>query len=370
MSTGSGNISLFLCGDVMTGRGIDQILPHPGAVTLHESYIKSASDYVHLAERRNGPIPRPVDFTYIWGEALEELARVKPQLRLINLETSITISDGWLPKGINYRMHPANAPVLTAAGIDVCALANNHVLDWGEQGLTESLATLTRLGIQSAGAGANQKKAQAPAVVELASGRVLVFSMATGSSGVPSEWCAGPGQAGIALLPDLSMETIQHVQALVHRWKRPQDLVIASIHWGGNWGYAIPEAHAVFARRLLAEAGVDLVHGHSSHHIQGLEVYRGKLIIYGCGDFINDYEGIRGLESYRSDLPVMFFPCLSPDTGRLASLRLVPLHLRRFRLEKASQQDSQWLKNVLNREGNKTGTSFELLADHSLTLKM
>ncbi|MBU1263749.1 MAG: CapA family protein, partial [Gammaproteobacteria bacterium] len=147
-------MTLFLCGDVMTGRGIDQVLPHPGDPVLHEGYATSALDYVALAERANGPIPRPAEFAYVWGDALAEWARVAPDLRIVNLETAVTRRDDWQRgKGIHYRMHPANVPCLTAAGIDCCVLANNHVLDWGYAGLAETLETLRRAGLQRAGAG-------------------------------------------------------------------------------------------------------------------------------------------------------------------------------------------------------------------------
>ena len=101
----SGNeksITLFLCGDVMTGRGIDQVLPHPSDPQIHEPFVKDARDYVQIAERANGPIPRPVDFAYIWGDALEEWDRMQPDLRILNLETAITTSNEFWPgKGIN-----------------------------------------------------------------------------------------------------------------------------------------------------------------------------------------------------------------------------------------------------------------------------
>lgn len=121
-----------LTGDVMLGRGIDQILPHPSPAILHEPFAKSALLYVSLAEKRNGAVPRPVPYSYVWGDAIEDLAIRGPDLRIINLETAIT--KAWTPaplKGIHYRMNPANLPVLQAAGIDCCVLANNHVLDWG-----------------------------------------------------------------------------------------------------------------------------------------------------------------------------------------------------------------------------------------------
>jgi hypothetical protein len=97
---------LFLCGDVMTGRGIDQILPHPCDPLLHESYVKSARDYIRLAEQVNGRIPKAVKFSYVWGAALQELTRAQPDVRIINLETSITRRGAFVPKGINYRMSP------------------------------------------------------------------------------------------------------------------------------------------------------------------------------------------------------------------------------------------------------------------------
>ncbi len=134
----SGNsdlITLFLCGDVMTGRGIDQVLPNPSDPRLCEPYVTSAVGYVELAEMANGPIPKPVDFSYVWGDALEELRDLRPDVRIINLETSVTKSEDCVPKGINYRMNPENIACLTVAEIDCCVLANNHIRDWGDSGL-------------------------------------------------------------------------------------------------------------------------------------------------------------------------------------------------------------------------------------------
>ena len=131
-------VTIFLCGDVMTGRGIDQILPHPSPPRIYEACVTDARTYVQLAEEVNGPIPRPVEFSYIWGDALAELRQAAPDARIINLETSVTRSEQAWPKGINYRMHPDNIGCLTVAGIDVCVLANNHVLDYGYSGLIET----------------------------------------------------------------------------------------------------------------------------------------------------------------------------------------------------------------------------------------
>src|SRR5262245_39487243 len=157
-------VTLFLCGDVMTGRGVDQILRHPSNHQLFEPYVRDAREYVELAESRNGPFPRPVAGSYIWGDALAELERVQPDVRIINLETSVTVSDKhWKAKGINYRMHPENIDCLTEARIDVCELANNHVSDYGSAGLAETLDVLTRAGLKAIGAGPSLTKARAPA---------------------------------------------------------------------------------------------------------------------------------------------------------------------------------------------------------------
>lgn len=115
----SDRVTPLLGGDVMTGRGVDQVLPHPSEPELHEPWIDGARANVELAEQANGPIRRPVDFAYIWGDALDELDRAAFDARIVNLETSTTRSDCWEEKGINYRMHPDNIPCLTVTRIDV-----------------------------------------------------------------------------------------------------------------------------------------------------------------------------------------------------------------------------------------------------------
>jgi poly-gamma-glutamate synthesis protein (capsule biosynthesis protein) len=360
---------LFLCGDVMTGRGIDQILPHPGSPKLHESNVQDAREYVALAERVNGPIRRPVDLPYIWGDALDELNRAGVDARVVNLETSVTSSDdAWPGKGIHYRMHPQNIGCIAAAKIDYCGLANNHVLDWGHRGLDETLRTLDRAGIAHAGAGRTAADAERPAVIDLAGQRrLLIFACATGSSGVPRDWEATRDHPGVRLLPNLSADTARGLAAQLRQTRRAGDVAVVSIHWGGNWGYDVPREQVAFAHRLI-DGGVDVVHGHSSHHPKAAEVYHGHLILYGCGDFIDDYEGIGGYETFRCDLRLMYLVRLSPADGRLVAARLIPLRTRRLRLERASAEDAKWLRDVLTREGARFGTRLPSADDNSLEL--
>jgi poly-gamma-glutamate synthesis protein (capsule biosynthesis protein) len=362
-------ITLFLCGDVMTGRGIDQILPHPSDPELHEFFVLNALGYVSLAESKHGPIPRRVAPEYIWGDALAELERTKPAARIVNLETSVTASDDWLDKGINYRMHPANVACLTAAGVDCCGLANNHILDWGRAGLLETLDTLHGAGLRTAGAGRNRAAAHALAAIPLAQGgRVLVAALGMPSSGVPPQWAATDDAPGVAVLEDLSERSADRIARSVAAVKRPGDVVVASIHWGGNWGYAIGQAERRFAHRLIDAAGVDVVHGHSSHHPKGIEVHGGKLVLYGCGDFVNDYEGISGYESYRGDLSFMYFPTLDAETGALVRLELVPTQMKRFRVQRASVEDARWLAELAEREGVQFDTRARLREDGRIEL--
>jgi poly-gamma-glutamate synthesis protein (capsule biosynthesis protein) len=360
---------LFLCGDVMTGRGIDQILPHPCDPLLHEAYVKSATDYVLLAEQVNGRISRAVKFSYVWGVALQELTHEQPDARIINLETSITRRGAFVPKGINYRMSPENAACLVSADIDCCVLANNHILDWGQAGLFDTLETLERLRIESAGAGLDIDQASSPAVLDLSGGgRILVFSVALVTSGVPVTWAAATATPGVWLLTDLSEASVELIADRVGRSRRTGDVIILSIHWGKNWGFDIPDEHSRFAHEVIDKAGVSIVHGHSSHHPMAMEIYRNRLILYGCGDFLNDYEGISGYEEFLDDLTLMYFASVELRSGDLLGLEMIPLQIRRFQLAHATSEDTDSLLKTLDQECRTLGTRVTRKADGRLAL--
>ncbi len=352
----------------MTGRGIDQILRHPGDPVLHESYIRDARRYVELAEAAYGPIPRPVDDAYIWGDALEVLAGAAVDVRIVNLETSITRGGSpWPGKEVHYRMHPANVGCLTAARIDCCSLANNHVMDWGYVGLDETIDTLDTAGVARAGAGREAAEAAAPAVLEVpGKGRVLVFAFGSPTSGVPRSWRAAANRPGLNLLDDLSEETALACARRIRGAMQPGDVSVASIHWGPNWGYTIPPEEIAFSRRLV-ENGVSIVHGHSSHHAKAIRIHQGRPILHGCGDFVNDYEGIGGYEEFRGDLSPMYLIEWDPSEDRLAEVRIVALRSRRLRLERAPVEDTRWLRDLLNRQGS-PDLEARLAGDHGMTL--
>ncbi|MGW2648876.1 CapA family protein [Streptomyces sp. NPDC001393] len=345
-----GVVTLFLCGDVMLGRGVDQILPHPGSPVLREGYVTDARSYVELAEAVSGPIPAPVDPAWPWGEALGLLDEVAPDARIVNLETAVTCSDAFMPgKAVHYRMHPANLPALTVARPDVCVLSNNHVLDFGRPGLEETLDALAGAGLRAVGAGRTAEEAYAPVAIPVGPGRrILVHALGALSSGIPPDWAATTDLPGVAYAHELSAAAAEAALQRVRRDGQPGDVVVLSVHWGSNWGYLVPREQTRFAHALV-DGGVDIVHGHSSHHPRPVELYRDRLILYGCGDFIDDYEGISGYEEYRDDLRLGYLVSVEADTGRATGLRIFPWQARRMRLEPAEDRDRAWLRSTLDR---------------------
>jgi poly-gamma-glutamate capsule biosynthesis protein CapA/YwtB (metallophosphatase superfamily) len=364
-------LTLFLCGDVMLGRGVDQILPYPGDPALYERMVHDARSYVDLAVRANGPIPQPVDWSWPWGDAVELLAYAGCDVRVINLETSITTSDYYVRgKAVHYRMNPANVEAVSAIRPDVCVLANNHVLDFGEAGLIETLDTLAVSGLQTAGAGRTLSEAKSPAAVPIpkTGGRVLIFAFGSPSSGIPYGWAAGEDQPGVHVVTALTPAAADNICRQVRKIRQPGDVTVVSAHWGSNWGYRVDPEQIHFAHRLI-DGGVDLVHGHSSHHPRPIEVYRKKLILYGCGDLVDDYEGIGGHREYRDDLRLLYLPRLNPTSGELVELRMAPLQARNMRLQRASGADVGWLRNVLDKVSRRFGSRIDLGADGLLTLR-
>ena len=363
-------VTFFLAGDVMTGRGLDQALEHPGSPALHEPEIRDARRYRELAEAAHGPIPAPLRPGDPWGDGLAVLDARRPVARIVNLETSVTTSGRWCrDKEVHYRMHPANVGCLTVAGIQIAGLANNHTLDWGREGLVETLQTLHRAGIRTTGAGRNPAAASRPAVLTLgAAGRVLVWAVGSATSGIPDDWAVSDRAAGLDLVPVIDAAAADGLSARVAAMKQPGDIAVISIHWGGNWGFDVPDAFVAFAHRLI-DGGFDLVHGHSSHHVRPIEVYRDRLILYGCGDLIDDYEGIAGHGLYRSDLGLMYFPTLEPATGRLLRVSMVPMQMRRFRLRHADDEGVRWLHETLSSIGGPFGCAVTLERPDVLALR-
>ena len=195
----------------------------------------------------------------------------------------------------------------------------------------------------------------APAIIDLRDGkRVLVFGFGTQTSGVPptgARRAIAPASTGSGNCP----RAPPTLGAKVASTGVPGDIVVASIHWGGNWGFEVSGRERVFAHAAHRRRRIDLVHGHSSHHVRGIEVYRGKTILYGCGDLLNDYEGISGHESYRGDLGSMYFPTIDSASGRTRRFVMMPTRIHRLQINRAPADGARWLASTMDRECRKLG---------------
>ena len=245
---------------------------------------------------------------------------------------------------------------MAAVRPDACALANNHVLDFGRRGLEDTLDAVSGAGLWPGGR---------PGAWQRPRGDLLLRD---GLQRDPGGWAAAPGRAGIYFLPDLSDATADELIGRARAAKGPGDVVVVSVHWGSNWGYGVGPDQVRFAHRLI-DGGVDLIHGHSSHHPGPVEVFGGRLVLYGCGDCINDYEGITGHERYRGDLRLLYFASLQPDTGALAALQMAPMRARKLRLYRAAEADGRWLGTVMERASSRFASRVDLGPDGLLALR-
>ena len=244
------------------------------------------------------------------------------------------------------------------------------MLDWGQQGLRDTLAWLAEAGISVAGAGLDEAAARAPAVLAAgARGRLLVFGVALASSGVPAGWSAAAGRPGVRFLPEASPEHAAEMLDDIEAFRRDGDRVVVSVHWGGNWGFTVAPEHVAFAHALVDSGLVDVIHGHSSHHPMGIEVYRGRPILYGCGDLLNDYEGIAGHERYRGDLSLLYWLTLDAGSGEMQRLEMTPLRIRRLRLERLRGKDVGWLAETLTEAGRALGSRVIVTEDELLRVE-
>ena len=339
-------LSINFLGDVMLGRLIDQLFKtsvhEPHEASIIQSFVKKHS---HLHDY--GP-------SSPWGTTLPLLKA--SDLNIINLETSVTTNDKkWPDKVFNYRMHPANISALPAARIDYASLANNHTLDFREAGLVETMDTLKKAGIAFAGVGENLNAARKPAVLNLPRSesasqssqspcKVLVWS----ASDHPDDW-GGPRMFNLidysARTRNMLKGTIEEGSQNTRQDDRPT-LKVFSVHWGPNYAWEPTEEIRSLAHFLIDECGIDVIHGHSSHHVQGVEVYKSKLIIYGCGDFVDDYALVAG---YRNDLSAVWRLNLhrSEKVIGLASLEIFPTKIKQFQAQRlsVSDPDHEWIRD-------------------------
>ncbi|MEK9156475.1 MAG: CapA family protein [Patescibacteria group bacterium] len=223
---------------------------------------------------------------YPWGDTGDIL--LEGDIRFCNLECVLSdVGEPWTKtaKIFHFRSDAKNAAVLKTAAIDAVSLANNHVLDYGEEALAETIRILDENQVQHAGAGANRLCAEAPAIFEVDDKIIGLIALTDNEP----EWEAGEEQPGVFYVPiDLGSFLAKRLFDLMAETRSLVDILIISAHWGGNWGYGVPPEHRELAHTLI-ESGADLIFGHSPHVFRGIELYHSRPIFYSCGDFIDDY---------------------------------------------------------------------------------
>lgn len=306
-------MKIALTGDVMLGRLVDQYVIQNRSV-------------------------RP---EALWGSVLPIM--LGADCRLINLECVVSSrGEPWHPttKAFHFRAHPRAIEFLQAAQVDGVTLANNHVLDYGPEALAECLTLLDRAAIKRSGAGTTLEEALAPAVFATPEGRLAVVALTDNEP----EWEADRSKPGVNYIDygdHGSKEPYRSRMAQLLSFARRQaELVIVSAHVGPNWG-APSRAMQAFAHDLI-DMGADLYWGHSNHTPQGIELYKGKAILYSAGDFIDDYMVD---EDERNDLSFLFM--LEVERGTIARIRLYPTRIEDLGVRLANEQEWPFLTRTM-----------------------
>ncbi|MUW14621.1 CapA family protein [Halorubrum sp. CBA1125] len=291
----------------------------------------------------------------VWGSTLPRLRDLDGLVG--NLECCVSDrGERWPDKVYYFRAPPSFAvPALEAAGVSFVSLANNHILDYREPALRDTRAHLADAGIARAGAGRNADVAREPAVFEAGDLTVAGFGL-TDQSTAFAATDADPGTAFARFDPSVA-ETRELVGDILDRVaERDPDLVVASLHWGPNWETEPRAVHERFGRWLV-EQGVDVVHGHSAHVLQGVEVYRGRPIIYDAGDFVDDYISYRDREGVYNKRSALFE--LVVRDGDLDELGVVPIEIVDEAATLADGEVAEWVFDTLAERSRAFGTDVE-----------
>jgi poly-gamma-glutamate synthesis protein (capsule biosynthesis protein) len=282
-------------------------------------------------------------------------------LRIANLECALTRhaqpwTQSW--KMFHFRAAPAAVRFLQAAHIDACSLANNHVLDFEARGLIDTLNTLDAAGIRHAGAGRDAAMASAPALLDLHGASPCRVALIAFTDNQP-DFAAGEQRLGTNYLAvSLEDDTLARVaDAIAGARDQGADWVVFSNHWGANFVERPAPAFRRFARRVI-ELGADVYYGHSAHICQGIEIYRGRPILYDCGDFIDDYAVDLVLRNDRSCLFRLLF-----DQGRLQRIELFPVRLDVAHVALARGEDFAAIAARMEMLCAELGTTLERRAD-------
>lgn len=294
---------------------------------------------------------KQTSFTYPWGNVLSLLQKM--DLTLINLETSITQHNIPVPKVFNFKTDPSTIKTLLAANIDVVSLANNHILDFGNEGLFDTLEILKKADIAYVGAGKNLQEAQEAAIITKNNITLGIIGFTDNEPG----WIATKNKPGINYIKVGDIETVKkQVDAI----RNKVDCVVATIHWGPNMRERPNKEFITFAHQMI-DAGIDIIHGHSAHIFQGIEIYKNKLIMYDTGDFVDDYMVDPQL---RNDISFLFQVTL--EKNNLKTVTLTPVAINNMQVNLATDKNYNWAMQRMKMLCQEFGTQ---ITDNIITIQ-
>ena len=283
-------------------------------------------------------------YNWPWGTMLPILQST--DMNLVNLETTLTHQTKPVPKVFNFRADPNKVKSLTNAHIDVVNLANNHILDFGPLGLSETIDVLHQSNIATVGAGNNYDQAIKPAIIEKKGIRIGIL----GYTDNEADWKAQPKKPGTNYIEVGDTEPINKAVSAL----RPHaDLIILSIHWGPNMRQEPTQKFQQFAHQII-DTGVDILHGHSAHITQGIEVYNKKLILYDSGDFVDDYAIDNQL---RNDQSCFFI--VKAEKNKLIQVQLIPTIIDNMQVNKAKNHVYSQILKRMRKLSKPFGTSID-----------
>ncbi len=292
---------------------------------------------------------------YIWGNILPLL--LSADVTLVNLEC--VIAKGGTPfvppRVFYFRANPRAVEALSVAGIDFVSLANNHAMDFQTPALLETIEHLDRAGIAHAGAGRNLEAASRSSNLEVQGMRIGVIAFADHFR----EYGAGEDSAGTNIIEvDLLNRNFDPVRTTIQKARdEGADLVIFSIHWGPNMRQ-VPTMDFVKFSHAVVDAGVDIFYGHSAHIFQGIEVYKGKLILFDTGDLIDDYYVDQVL---RNDQQLLFI--IKATRAGIQRVEMVPLLIDKMQVNLAQGENFNAIQKRITRLSQMYGTEIYTKGD-------
>lgn len=244
-------------------------------------------------------------------------------LVLGNLEGPLSEQGEAVMKKYKFRGDPSYVAVLKKAGINIISLANNHIMDYGNLALIDTIVLLKNAGLYPLGAGKNQEEALKPFIINK-NGLTLSFFASLGYPLQIEEVdpkASGPCQVGL----DEFISALQDIRDQV-------DFIIVSLHWGLEYE-ALPHPQQIETAHRLIDNGADLIIGHHPHVIQGIEKYRGKYIFYSLGNFLFDQHGDEENES-------IIFSCDFRKEGLLFPC-IIPIEIANYQVKLASEEKAE-----------------------------